>query len=104
MIASSPGAVRYMAPELLNPSQFDLANSNPSKESDVYSLAMTAYEVRLSHSAYGHHWHHRLAVRYSRGSYRTETIGVVSSPSKLWPAIGQPVQQTPDGCGTKYGT
>ena len=42
---TKPGVVRYMAPELLNPSQFGLANSNPSKESDVYSLAMTAYEV-----------------------------------------------------------
>ena len=42
---SKPGVVRYMAPELLNPSQFALANSNPSKESDIYSLAMTAYEV-----------------------------------------------------------
>ena len=38
-----------MAPELLNPLQFNLADSNPSKESDVYSLAMTAFEVRSSH-------------------------------------------------------
>ena len=43
-----------MAPELLNPPQFSLPNSNPSKESDVYSLAMTAYEVRSSHSVHGH--------------------------------------------------
>ena len=43
-----------MAPELLNPLQFNLANSNPSKESDVYSLAMTAYEVRLPQVAYVH--------------------------------------------------
>jgi len=42
---SRPGVVRYMAPELLNPPQFSLPNSNPSKESDVYSLAMTAYET-----------------------------------------------------------
>ena len=42
---SKPGVVRYMAPELLNPAQFHLQNSNPTKESDVYSLAMTAYEV-----------------------------------------------------------
>jgi len=41
-----------MAPELLNPSQFSLSNSNPSKESDIYSLAMTAYEVTSSH----HKW------------------------------------------------
>ena len=45
---SKPGVVRYMAPEVLNPSQFGLPNSNPSKESDVYSLAMTAFEVRSS--------------------------------------------------------
>ena len=38
-----------MAPELLNPS---LANSNPSKESDIYSLAMTAYEVGSSYAAH----------------------------------------------------
>lgn len=42
---SKPGVVRYMAPELLNPSQFGLTNSNPSKESDIYSLALTAFEV-----------------------------------------------------------
>jgi len=39
-----------MAPELLNPPQFSLSNSNPSKESDIYSLAMTAYEVRSLHA------------------------------------------------------
>jgi serine/threonine protein kinase len=52
---SKPGVVRYMAPELLDPPQFGLADSSPSKESDVYSFAMTAYEVRSPHTAYGHH-------------------------------------------------
>ena len=42
---SKPGAVRYMAPELLDPSQFGLSKCVPTKESDVYSLAVTAYEV-----------------------------------------------------------
>lgn len=36
-----------MAPELLNPVQLGLKNANPSTESDIYSLAMTAYEVHL---------------------------------------------------------
>lgn len=53
----SPGLVRYMAPELLNPSQFNLANGNPSKESDIYSFAMTAFEVRLPHAAHGCRYH-----------------------------------------------
>ena len=47
---SKPGVFRYMAPELLNPLQFKLLVRNPSKESDVYSLAMTAFEVHLSHT------------------------------------------------------
>ena len=48
------GYVRYMAPELLNPSQFCLPNSNPTKESDVYSIAMTTYQERLSRTLHGH--------------------------------------------------
>jgi len=34
-----------MAPELLEPQQLGHTESNPSKESDVYSFAMTAYQV-----------------------------------------------------------
>ena len=32
MATSGPGLVRYTAPELLNPSKFDLVNSKPSME------------------------------------------------------------------------
>ena len=39
------GVTRYMAPELLDPGLFGFKHSNPSKESDVYSFAMTAYQV-----------------------------------------------------------
>jgi len=50
---SKPGVVRYMAPELLNPTQFRLNNNNPTKESDIYSLALTAYEVLTGIVPYG---------------------------------------------------
>lgn len=40
--------VRYIAPELMNPKGFGLSNSNPTKGSDIYSLALTVYEVCLS--------------------------------------------------------
>lgn len=40
-----PVLPQYTAPELLNPWQFNRLNSNPTKESDIYSLAVTAYEV-----------------------------------------------------------
>ena len=49
---SKSGIVRYMAPELLLPTQFNLPNFNPSKESDVYSLVITAYEASSSHTVY----------------------------------------------------
>ena len=42
---SKSGVTRYMAPELLNPQDFGLTHSNPSKESDIYSFGMTTYEV-----------------------------------------------------------
>ena len=41
----SAGTVRYMAPELLNPSGFDLKNSNPTKKSDIYAFGMVTYQV-----------------------------------------------------------
>ncbi|KAF9789365.1 kinase-like domain-containing protein [Thelephora terrestris] len=47
------GVARYVAPELLNPSQFNLRNNNPTKESDVYSLAVTTYEVLTDIVPYG---------------------------------------------------
>jgi len=46
---AKPGCARYMAPELL---KFSVLGSReeyrPSKESDVYSLGMTAFQVHSS--------------------------------------------------------
>ena len=41
----SIGTVRYMAPELLNPSGFGLKNSNPTKKSDIYAFGVVTYQV-----------------------------------------------------------
>jgi len=46
---SKPGVTRYMAPELLHPKSFGFRYSSPSEESDVYSFAMTAYQVPYSY-------------------------------------------------------
>ena len=46
--------VSYMAPELFDPSGFNLRSSNPTNKSDVYSLAMTAYEARSFRTACDH--------------------------------------------------
>ena len=74
-IMSKRGVVRYMAPELLNPLQFSFLNSNPSKESDVYLLAMTAYEMRSFHIVYGHRLHHHFVIRLLQRSYHLEMPG-----------------------------
>ena len=34
-----------MSPELLDPESFDLEDSRPTKESDIYALGMVVYEV-----------------------------------------------------------
>jgi len=39
------GTTRWMAPELLDPDQFEEAQGRPSKASDVYALAMVMLEV-----------------------------------------------------------
>ena len=49
-----PGTVCYMAPELFSPSRFNVLSSDPTKESDIYSFAMTAYEVCPFDSARSH--------------------------------------------------
>ena len=46
MEATRRDLVCYMAPEQMNPSLFNRTDSNASKETDVHSFAMTAYEVR----------------------------------------------------------
>ena len=44
----SVGTVRYMAPELLNPSGFDLENSIPTKTSDIYAFGVVIYQVSFA--------------------------------------------------------
>lgn len=42
------GTVRWMAPELLYPEDYGFTHCTPSKESDMYALAMVIYEVCLN--------------------------------------------------------
>ena len=39
------GTTRWMSPELLDPDQFSVKDSRPTKESDCYALGMVIYEV-----------------------------------------------------------
>ena len=42
------GAIRWIAPELLDPQTFGLSTARPTFSSDMYSFAMTAIEVEFS--------------------------------------------------------
>jgi len=39
------GTTRWMSPELLDPDQYGLPDSRPTKQSDCYALGMVVYEV-----------------------------------------------------------
>ena len=43
--APTVSTVRYMAPELLNPSGFGLKNKIPTKRSDIYGFGVVTYQV-----------------------------------------------------------
>ena len=42
------GAIRYQAPELIDPEEFGLESSRPTPASDIFSFACTAIEVCYS--------------------------------------------------------
>ena len=94
MTTSKPGVTRYMAPELLNPQQFGFKHSNPSKESDVYSFAMTAYEVFYSYFV-AHVIDRRLlpSTRSSLETCRMVCGRRASPPIILYPATDRPAQE-----------
>ena len=46
----SPGSIRFMAPELLNPTSFGLKGSIPTKGCDIYAFGMVVYQVSRSYS------------------------------------------------------
>ena len=42
----SGGSLRWMSPELLDPSKFNAPDPRPTRESDCFALGMVIYEVR----------------------------------------------------------
>ena len=97
-----------MAPELLNPPQFNLTHSNPSKESDVFSFAMTTYEVFCSYLV-ARATNRRLppTARSSRGSRHTVQGRRPLSPLTSCLGSGRLVQLTQpptSGYPIRYGT
>jgi len=48
------GTTRWMSPELLDPDQFDLKDSRPTKQSDCYALGMVILEVLNGQAPFAH--------------------------------------------------
>lgn len=44
---TSGGSLRWMSPELLDPSRLEDRDPRPTKESDCFALGMVIYEVRV---------------------------------------------------------
>lgn len=55
LVGSTYDVVRYMAPELHRQPSSRPSDRAPTKESDIFSFAITAYEVRSSCNVYSHH-------------------------------------------------
>ena len=49
---TSGGSLRWMSPELLDPSRLEDRDPRPTKESDCFTLGMVIYEVRVSKTAH----------------------------------------------------
>jgi len=69
MSAGGGGTIKFMAPELLAPSRFGLDECAPSKEADIYAIAMTIYQVCTTRFLA-----HTLADFSRAGAHRNTTI------------------------------
>jgi serine/threonine protein kinase len=72
----SCGTVRWMSPELLDPTRFD-SDGLPSRESDCYALGMAIYEVNRALSLVLES-SHLPASRYFATARRSITYGLPS--------------------------
>ena len=96
-----------MAPERMADGNVGPKVLKPSKESDIYSLAMMSFSVRTS---FGMHtdirYDHLVTIRSSQGYCHIEgEVRRMRSPI-FAPVNDHPVRQTQtrvDGCGTLFG-
>ncbi|THH32511.1 hypothetical protein EUX98_g1655 [Antrodiella citrinella] len=61
------GAIRWQAPELIDPEAFGLEGTRPTSQSDVFSIACTAIEVYSGMPPLPTLKDHQVVSRYIRG-------------------------------------
>ena len=75
------GSARWMGPELVDPQQFGLENSRPTKPSDCYALGMVIYETISGHLPFHQHTDLTVFVKVLAGERPIRGAGFAES---LW--------------------
>ena len=76
--SESPGTLRWMSPELLNPAE--LESGRPTKESDCYALGMVILEVLTGKVPFSHCGHLAVMGRIINGKHPNRPKG----PEAVW--------------------
>ena len=85
------GTLRWMSPELLDPSRFGLENSRPTKESDCYALGMVILEVLSGQPPFEGDWNYMSVVKVVEGKHPERPQGAkgVWLTDELWGVLEQ---------------
>ena len=89
--APAGGTMRWMSPELLDPEQFGLDDSRPTKESDCYALGMVIYEVLSGQVPFAQLRNHMINRRVIKGKRPEKPEGVIGEwfTNDLWEMLNQ---------------
>ena len=84
------GTTRWMSPELLDPEQFGLDHSCPTKESDCYALGMVIYEVLTGQPPFASLKNHMVSRKVTDGKRPERPEGVKGTwfTDGLWEMLG----------------
>ena len=103
-VGKKQGTIRWMAPELLFPERFEftdeLMNQLPSKDTDIYAIGMTIFEVsacrpaRRKHGSYlltGYNGMRSIRQRSSKRDSYTQSCGRRSARQTIFGALRRAV-------------
>ena len=84
------GTTRWMSPELIDPGQFGLGDSRPTKESDCYAFGMVIYEVLTGQPPFAPYKDFIVTQKILKGERpgRPEGEEVVWFTDDLWEMLG----------------
>jgi len=83
---TSGGSLRWMSPELLDPSRLEDRDPRPTKESDCFALGMVIYEVLCGHVPYDGWETERIndAILQGVRPYKPDAAAKIGLVDELW--------------------